>query len=96
MFVLSAGTTGVFIYRLNHADNPLIPPYYFHRRNFVMPMVLRAASNFAYFGAFFLFPLLMEQAYGYSIPRVGRARHRPAAHLRALVADRGLRGHSDR
>ena len=36
-----------------------------------MPMVLRAAANFAYFGAFFLFPLLMERGYGYSIPRVG-------------------------
>ena len=36
-----------------------------------MPMVLRAAANFAYFGAFFLFPLLMEQGYGYSIPHVG-------------------------
>jgi MFS family permease len=60
-----------FIYRINHAAFPLIPPHYFKRRNFVMPMVLRAASNFAYFGAFFLFPLLMEQGYGYSIPRVG-------------------------
>ncbi|MDE3008355.1 MAG: MFS transporter [Acidobacteriota bacterium] len=60
-----------FIYRINHAAFPLIPPHYFKRRNFVMPMVLRACSNFAYFGAFFLFPLLMEQGYGYSIPRVG-------------------------
>lgn len=71
MFVFSVTATWVFIYRLNHAANPLIPAYYFHRRNFVLPMILRAASNFAYFGAFFLFPLLMEQAYGYSIPRVG-------------------------
>ena len=58
----------------NHAAHPLIPAQYFHRRNFVMPMVLRAAANFAYFGAFFLFPLLMEQGYGYSIPRVGASR----------------------
>jgi len=34
-------------------------------------MVLRASANFSYFGAFFLFPLLMEQGYGYSIPQVG-------------------------
>ncbi len=71
MFVLSVAMTWVFIYRLNHIANPLIPPSYFRQRNFVMPMVLRAAANFAYFGAFFLFPLLMEEAYGYSIPRVG-------------------------
>ncbi|HVB52074.1 MAG TPA: MFS transporter [Acidimicrobiales bacterium] len=71
MFVLSAGMTWMFIYRLHHAEHPLIPAYYFRRRNFVMPMILRAAANFAYFGAFFLFPLLMEQGYNYSIPRVG-------------------------
>jgi MFS family permease len=71
MFVLSAGMTWMFIYRLHHAAHPLIPAYYFRRRNFVMPMILRAAANFAYFGAFFLFPLLMEQGYNYSIPRVG-------------------------
>jgi len=62
---------GVFAYRLGHAPFPLIPAHYFRQRNFVMPMVLRAAANFAYFGAFFLFPLLMERGYGYSIPRVG-------------------------
>ena len=61
----------VFIYRIRHTENPLIPPHYFRRRNFVMPMVLRACANFSYFGAFFLFPLLMEQGYGYSIPQVG-------------------------
>ena len=71
VFAISIVMFGVFIYRLRHADNPLIPVHYFTRRNFVMPMVLRAAGNFAYFGAFFLFPLLMEQGYGYSIPRVG-------------------------
>jgi MFS family permease len=70
-FVASALATVLFIYRLQHAANPLIPAFYFRRRNFVMPMVLRATANFAYFGAFFLFPLLMEQGYGYSIPRVG-------------------------
>lgn len=70
-FVLSALMTAAFVYRLNHAENPLIPPYYFRRRNFAMPMILRASANFAYFGAFFLFPLLMEQGYNYSIPRVG-------------------------
>ena len=70
-FVVSAVLLWYFVRRLRTAAHPLIPPHYFHRRNFVMPMVVRAAANFAYFGAFFLFPLLMEQGYGYSIPRVG-------------------------
>jgi multidrug resistance protein len=71
MFALSVVTTVFFIYRLHHAAHPLIPAHYFRQRNFAMPMILRATGNFAYFGAFFLFPLLMEQGYGYSIPRVG-------------------------
>lgn len=70
-FVLSVVMTTIFVHRIRHAENPLIPARYFRRRNFVMPMILRGTSNFAYFGAFFLFPLLMEQGYGYSIPRVG-------------------------
>ncbi|HEY5121913.1 MAG TPA: MFS transporter, partial [Acidimicrobiales bacterium] len=71
LFALTVTMLWAFIYRIRHARNPLIPAHYFRRRNFVMPMVLRAAANFSYFGAFFLFPLLMEQGYGYSIPHVG-------------------------
>lgn len=71
VFTISAFMTFAFVHRIRHAENPLIPAHYFARRNFVMPMVLRATANFSYFGAFFLFPLLMEQGYGYSIPRVG-------------------------
>lgn len=70
-FVLSGVTAVAFIYRLHHAKNPLIPAFYFRRRNFAMPIILRVTANFAYFGAFFLFPLLMEQGYHYSISRVG-------------------------
>ncbi len=60
-----------FIFRIRTAERPLIPPHYFRKRNFVMPMFVRASANFAYFGAFFLFPILMEQGYGYSIGKVG-------------------------
>jgi MFS family permease len=70
-FFFSVVMTSSFVYRIRHAQFPLIPPHYFRRRNFVMPMILRATSNFAYFGAFFLFPLLMEKGYGFSISRVG-------------------------
>lgn len=71
LFVGTVATTSLFVHRLRHSPNPLIPVRYFHKRNFVMPMVLRVCANFAYFGGFFLFPLLMEKGYGYSIPRVG-------------------------
>ena len=37
----------------------------------MFPMGTKAFSSFAYFGGFFLFPLLMEQVYGYSVSQVG-------------------------
>lgn len=61
----------VFVRRILTAAHPLIPRSYFAERNFVLPMVLRCAGNFAYFGAFFLAPLLMESGYGFSITKVG-------------------------
>jgi MFS family permease len=60
-----------FVVRIRTAAKPLIPPHYFKKRNFVMPMLVRASANFANFGAFFLFPILMEQGYHYSVGRVG-------------------------
>ncbi len=52
-----------FIYRINHAANPLIPVKYFRRRNFVWPMIIRTTSNYAYFCGFFLFPYLLRFAF---------------------------------
>ena len=60
-----------FVHRIRTAESPLIPAAYFSKRNFVMPMIIRSTSNFAYFGAFFLFPLLMEEGYRYSVGQVG-------------------------
>ena len=60
-----------FVWREMTFATPLIPTRYWRRRNFVFPMGMRTFSNFAYFGGFFLFPLLMEQVYGYSVSQVG-------------------------
>jgi MFS family permease len=61
----------MFVVNTRRSENPLIPAAYFSKRNFVLPMVIRSTSNFAYFGAFFLFPILMEEGYRYSIGQVG-------------------------
>jgi MFS family permease len=61
----------LFVRREQTFATPLIPTKYVRRRNFMFPMGMRAFSNFAYFGGFFLFPLLMEQVYGYSVSKVG-------------------------
>jgi MFS family permease len=61
----------VFVWREATYANPLIPTTYWRRRNFMFPMGTKAFTSFAYFGAFFLFPLLMEQVYGYTVSQVG-------------------------
>jgi MFS family permease len=61
----------VFVWREATFATPLIPTTYWSRRNFMFPMGTKFCSSFAYFGAFFLFPLLMEQVYGYSVSQVG-------------------------
>ena len=63
--------TGVFVRRELTFATPLVPTTYWRRRNFMFPMGTKAFSSFAYFGGFFLFPLLMEQVYGYSVSQVG-------------------------
>ena len=62
---------GVFIWREATFATPLVPTTYWRRRNFMFPMGTKSFSSFAYFGGFFLFPLLMEQVYGYSVSQVG-------------------------
>ncbi len=69
--VVAVGLGVVFIWRETTFATPLIPTTYWRRRNFMFPMGTKAFTSFAYFGAFFLFPLLMEQVYGYSVSQVG-------------------------
>jgi MFS family permease len=67
----AAAALAVFVQRERTAAHPLVPPEYFRRRNFTFPMVTRALVNFAYFGAFFLFPLMMEDVSHWSVTEVG-------------------------
>jgi MFS family permease len=74
--VVAAGVTAVvlvvvFVWREATFATPLVPTTYWRRRNFMFPMGTKGFTSFAYFGGFFLFPLLMEQVYGYSVSQVG-------------------------
>ena len=69
--VVAVVLTVVFVRREMTFASPLIPTTYWRRRNFMFPMGTKAFTSFAYFGGFFLFPLLMEQVYGYSVSQVG-------------------------
>jgi MFS family permease len=67
----SAACIALFIWRELTFATPLVPTRYWRRRNFMFPMGTKGFTSFAYFGGFFLFPLLMEQVYGYSVSQVG-------------------------
>jgi MFS family permease len=74
--VVAAGVAAValgatFVWREATFATPLVPTTYWRRRNFMFPMGTKGFTSFAYFGGFFLFPLLMEQVYGYSVSQVG-------------------------
>jgi MFS family permease len=69
--VVAAVMVVVFVRRELTFSTPLIPTRYWRRRNFMFPMGTKGFTSFAYFGGFFLFPLLMEQVYGYSVSQVG-------------------------
>ena len=71
LFSLGALGAAVFVWRLTHAEHPLIPKRYFTTRNFVFPMVVRSTANFAYFSGFVLFPLLMTVGYAATTAQVG-------------------------
>jgi MFS family permease len=65
-FAVAAIFFALAVYRLTHAENPLIPPHYFTRRNFAWPTVARITGNFAYFGGFWLSSLMLQQVWGKS------------------------------
>ena len=69
--IAAVALAGVFVWREATFATPLVPTTYWRRRNFMFPMGSKSFSSFAYFGGFFLFPLLMEQVYGYSVSQVG-------------------------
>jgi MFS family permease len=65
-FVVSGVFFVLAVYRLTHAENPLIPPHYFTRRNFAWPTVARITGNFAYFGGFWLSALMLQYVWAKS------------------------------
>ena len=71
LFGASVAMGVYFVLHERRAARPLIPLHYFGKRNFVFPLGARALVNFAYMGGFFLFPILMEQIYGYSETQAG-------------------------
>lgn len=70
-FAVAALAAAAFVPCERRAPDPLFPLHYARKRNFVFPIAAQAGSNFAYLGAFFLAPLLLENVYHYSEAAVG-------------------------
>ncbi|HTZ07924.1 MAG TPA: MFS transporter, partial [Acidimicrobiales bacterium] len=56
----------VFWHVERRAPEPVLALRHLRNRNFVFPIAAQSLSNFAYLGAFFLTPLLLEGAFGYA------------------------------
>jgi EmrB/QacA subfamily drug resistance transporter len=65
-FALSVVTGAAFVAAERRAVEPVFPLHYVRRRNFVFPIVGQTFANFAYIGAFFMAPLLLEEVFGYA------------------------------
>ena len=65
-FVLSPVAGAVFATVERRVPDPVFAPRYLRRRNFAFPIAAQTFANFAYLGAFFLSPLLLEKVYGYA------------------------------
>ncbi|MHB8681686.1 MAG: MFS transporter [Acidimicrobiales bacterium] len=65
-FAVSVVSGACFFAAERHAAEPVFPLRYLRRRNFVFPIAAQTFSNFAYIGAFFLAPLLLEEVFGYA------------------------------
>lgn len=76
-FVAAPLLLAAFVLVERRVAHPLLPLRYFRHRNFSFPIASQFFTNFAYMGAFFITPLLLESAYGFgetktmlvSIPR---------------------------
>lgn len=64
-FCVAAAAGFVLLMVERRAEDPLVPFRYLRRRNFILPLGAQALANFAYMGAFFLTPLMLEQVYHY-------------------------------
>jgi EmrB/QacA subfamily drug resistance transporter len=66
-FVLAVVFVAGFLAVERRVAHPLLPLGYLRRRNFAVPVAAQFFTNFAYMGAFFLTPLLLQGELGRSV-----------------------------
>lgn len=70
MLVVSAVALVAFVRIEHRVEFPLLRLDYFRRRNFTGPLVNHPLSQFAYMGSFLISPIMLDQAFGYSVAAV--------------------------
>ncbi len=65
LVAFSVVSGAVFRAAERRASEPIFPLAYLRKRNFVFPIAAQSSANFAYLGAFFLTPLLLEESFGF-------------------------------
>jgi len=60
-----------FVHTERRVPHPLVPLDWLRRRNFALPVAAQVLSNFAYMGAFFLTPIMLERVFGYGEGHAG-------------------------
>ena len=70
MLAVAALALLAFVRIEQRVEFPLLRLDYFRRRNFTGPLVNHPLSQFAYMGGFLISPIMLDQAFGYSVGAV--------------------------
>ena len=70
MLAISAVALGAVVRIEQRVEFPLLRLDYFRRRNFTGPLINHPLSQFAYMGSFLISPIMLDEAFGYSVAAV--------------------------
>ncbi|MAT04032.1 MAG: hypothetical protein CL424_03190 [Acidimicrobiaceae bacterium] len=70
LLAISAVSLTTFVRIERGVEFPLLRLDYFRRRNFTGPLINHPLSQFAYMGSFLISPIMLDEAFGYSVAAV--------------------------
>lgn len=70
MLAVGAASLAAFVAIEQRVEFPLLRLDYFRRRDFTGPLINHPLSQFAYMGSFLISPIMLDEAFGYSVAAV--------------------------
>ncbi|MEQ9164470.1 MAG: MFS transporter, partial [Ilumatobacter fluminis] len=70
LLAIGAVSLVAFVMIEQRVEFPLLRLDYFRRRNFTGPLINHPLSQFAYMGSFLISPIMLDEAFGYSVAAV--------------------------